>query len=65
MRYEALAHNLAEWLTTATLGELELILGLLGAELLIRGGAGSAACFDAQCEVLREISLRARNAANN
>ena len=63
MRYEALAHNFGTWLTTATLVEIELILGLLGAELFARGGAGSEGCFDAQhaVRVAREISRRQRN----
>jgi hypothetical protein len=67
VRYEALAHNFATWLTTATQVEIELILGLLGAELVARGGAGSVECFTAQraLKFAREIDLQQENAGNN
>jgi hypothetical protein len=67
VRDEALARNFAAWLSTATLVEIELILGLLGAELVARGGAGSLECFAAQraVEVTRVISQRQENAGNN
>ncbi len=51
----------------SSLVEIELILGLLGAELVARGVAGSKGCFEARraVQVAREISQQQGNAGND
>lgn len=53
-----LAHNVGEWLKTATAGELVVLLRSIGMELAERGWPCAGSCHLGATELQRFIDLR-------